>query len=155
MREVLMIFNKKGLFGGLCLVNPAVIAVSTLSVVKAEGIDEARNTLIQVYWRIRANNIIEYTKWHAEPEQVENEPWFIDKEYDESIKKVVGQAIADCVTNMGYFKNKKAGEIIKLKFKGEKTPATYEQKHWNAVALWNYVNQRVSRLPCRKLYRLR
>ena len=126
--------------GGLYLVSNAVIAISTSSVVVAESIDEARNTLIQVYWRIQANNIIEDTKFSVKKDLIEYKPWFINPNLDESIKKVVGKAIADCVTNMHQFKNKNAGEIIT--FEGT-TPATYEQKHWNAVMLYNYVNDAI------------
>ena len=55
--------NKKGLFGGgLCLVNTAVIAISTPSVVVAEGIGDVRNQLNQIWWRINANNEIQNSK---------------------------------------------------------------------------------------------
>ena len=76
------------------------------------AIEDARNTLTQIYWRIKAHNIIEDTKWQVKQGQIKDEPWFVEQKYDESIKKVIGKAIADCVTNRNEFKDKKAGDLI-------------------------------------------
>ena len=88
--------------------------------------------MIQLYWRAHANNIIEIEKWERKPGERNDKAWFINPKLDESIKKAVGKALADCFTNMNAFKDKKAGEIIKLTFK-DKTPKTYEQKKLECV----------------------
>ena len=122
--------NKKGLIrGGLCLVNAAVIAISTSSVVVAEGIDDVRNQLNQIWWRINANNIIYYT-----PEKGKN-AWIKNTRYRNSIIKVIGKAIGDCVTGDNEFKDKQLSDIITF----TANPLSYEQKHWNAVVLYNLV----------------
>ena len=51
-------FNKKSGFGRLCLGDIISIFAPASSVVVAEGIDGAKNTLIQIYWRMQANNIL-------------------------------------------------------------------------------------------------
>ena len=91
-----------------------------------------------MYWRTRAHNIIEGKKWNVRQGQAKDKPWFIAKDYDESIKKVIGKAIADCLTNMNEFQDKKAGEIITFK---NTRPEDYDQANWNAVMLYNYVNE--------------
>ena len=137
-------FKKKCLFGGgLGLGSSIIIAISASSVAVAEdniGINQI-NTLLQVHWRIYAHNTIEETQsrlnngWH-----LSYDTWFADEKYDESIKKVIGKAIADCVTNMNEFQDKKVGEIITF----ENThPEDYDQANWNAVMLYNYVNKMV------------
>ena len=50
MNNCIKYMTLASLFRGLCLVNVAVIAIATSSVV-AETIDEARNTLTQIWWR--------------------------------------------------------------------------------------------------------
>ena len=129
--------NRKCLFGGLCLVSNAVIAISASSVAVAKGIDDALNTLGQILWRFEACNIIEEAKFEFETEKIKDKPWFIDGYYDKSIKKVIGKALADCVTNRNEFKNKGAQELIT--FEGS-TIDDYKLENWNAVMLYNYVN---------------
>ena len=88
--------NKKGLFrGGLYLVNTAVVAISTSSVVVAESIEDA--------------------KFKVATGQIKDAPWFIDGKYDESIKQVIGKALTDCVTNRHEFKDKEAKDLITFK----------------------------------------
>ena len=107
--------EKLSIRGGLWLGSAvAIFAAASSDVVAAEemAIEDARNTLTQIYWRINAHNIIEDTKWKMKQGQIKDEPWFVDPEYEESIKKVIGEAIADCVTNRNEFKDKKAGDLI-------------------------------------------
>ena len=92
--------------------------------------ESARNKLNQIYWRIKANNSINY------PYLDKKYAWIKSDDYDESIKKVIGKAIGDCVTCEEEFAGKKAGDLIV--FDGT-DPLGYEQMHWNAVMLYNYV----------------
>ena len=62
--------------------------------------------------------------------------WFVKTSYDESIKKVIGKAIADCVTNMNEFDAKRLDKVITFKA----NPLGYSPENWNAVVLYNYVN---------------
>ena len=135
-------FKKKCLFGGgLCLGSSIAIFASISSDVIAQGFtEEARNTLMQIYWRIHAHNIIEETKWKLFKKEIKDKPWFIDKDYDESIKKVIGKAIADCLTNMNEFQDKDKGTEEIITFKNT-NPENYDQANWNAVMLYNYVNE--------------
>ena len=115
---------------GYALVNAAVIAISTSSVVLAEGeYVGQRNALNQIYWRIKANNIIYY-----KPEKGKN-AWIKNAHYRNSIIKVIGKAIGDCVTGDNEFKDKQLSDIITF----TADPLRYEQKHWNAVVLYNLV----------------
>ena len=132
---------KKCLFrGGLCLVNTAVIAISTPSVVVAEGIEDAINTLGQISWRLEACRIIEETKAKVAMGKIKGTPWVIENKYDKSIKQVIGKALADCVTNRHEFKDKEAKDLIT--FKGS-IISDYDQTNWNAVLLYNYVNRAI------------
>ena len=135
-------FKKKCLFGGgLCLGSSIAIFASISSdVIAQEFTAEARNTLTQIYWRTHAHNIIEETKWKLFKKEIKDKPWFIDKDYDESIKKVIGKAIADCLTNMNEFQDKDKGTEEIITFKNT-NPENYDQANWNAVMLYNYVNE--------------
>ena len=125
------------LFRRLCLVNIAVMAIAASNVVVAEGIEDARNALTQIWWRVQANNVIEKTKLKVDQGQIKEKPWFIDKKYDESIKKVIGKAIADCVTNMNEFKDKDPEDVILFRNTNHKN---YTQSDWNTLLLYNYIN---------------
>ena len=65
--------------------------------------------------------------------------WITKEKYRESIIKVIGNAIADCITEKEEFANKGAGDVITF----DVTPReiTYTQQNWNAVILWNYLHQ--------------
>ena len=142
--------NRKCLFGGggLCLGSSIAIFASISGDVIAQGFtEEARNTLMQIYWRIHAHNIIEETKCKLFKKEIKDKPWFIAKDYDESIKKVIGKAIADCLTNMNEFQGKKAGEIITFK---NTRPEDYDQANWNAVMLYNYIACKKNKQDYRK-----
>ena len=123
--------NKKYLFGGgLYLVNTAIVAISTSSVATAEGSHtKIRNALNQIYWRIKANNIIYYTL------DKDKNAWIKKKKYWDSIVKVIGKAIGDCVTRDNEFKDKQLSDIITF----TATPEGYKPENWNAVVLYNLV----------------
>ncbi len=111
-----MMLRKKVCICGLYLINTAIIAASTLNATIAKENSQVINSLLQANWRIYAYNIIEESQSelrerfqfsHQDIQTYEFKPWFIDEYYDESIKQVIGKAIADCVTNMNEFKGKK------------------------------------------------
>ncbi len=81
--------------------------------------------------------IIENTKFKVATGAIKEQPWFIDPKYDESIKTVIGKALADCVTNKNEFKDKGAKGLIT--FEGS-IINDYNPANWNAVMLYNYVN---------------
>ncbi|MBQ9335064.1 MAG: hypothetical protein IJS10_00775 [Alphaproteobacteria bacterium] len=94
------------------------------------SLDEDLNLLNEASWRIVAQNEIIEAKAES----------FIKDEnkYGESVRKVIGKAIADCVTNMGEFANKKKEDTVTF----ETTPddIEYSAENWNAVVLWNYLH---------------
>ena len=134
-----MMFNKNGLFGGgLCLLNAAVIALSTSSVVVAEEECSVTNKQNQIYWRIYAHNM----RLNATGKSA----WIKDEEYRDSIINVIGKAIGDCMALENEFKDcscrEELGDKIIL-FEGKdkyKDPYDYTIKNWNAVYLYNAVN---------------
>ena len=133
-----MILNKKSLFGGgLCLLNAAVIVISTSNVVAAES--SPANKLYQMHWRITACNRITAIKFQKQqnPKQKLKSSWITDKQYKTSIMEVLGKALADCATHDNEFKNTKTEQIIT--FEGTE-PENYEQKNWNAVMMYNYID---------------
>ena len=143
---------------GLCLVNTSVVAIPTSSVVVAQDdIRQARNALNQIWWRINANNAIvsmntdigridellnkkdEYFRDRCL--SVKQNRWITNDKFRESIIKVIGKAIGDCVTGEGAFAKKAEDGVVTF----EKTKlATYSPENWNAVMLYNYVNVRIS-----------
>ncbi len=76
-------------------------------------------------------------KWKVNQSQIKNKPWFIAEKYDKSIKQAIGKAIADCVANMNEFKDKNARDCIIF---ARTSPKDYSPENWNAVLLYNYVN---------------
>ena len=93
--------------GGLCLVNIAVTVFSTSNVFVAQAdILQARNQLNQICWRMYANNTIKM------PSVNNKYSWIKNDYYWNSIVKVIGKAIGDCVTSEHEFKGKKPGEIL-------------------------------------------
>ena len=126
--------SKSYVFGGGLLVNTIAIFASISSDVVAES---ARNKINQIYWRIKANNMINY------PFSIKaTDAWIQNSKYDKSIKEVIGKAIGDCVTKEGVFSNKEHDSLIL--FPGTNTES-YEQANWNAVVLYNYVFQILTR----------
>ncbi|MBQ9335427.1 MAG: hypothetical protein IJS10_02700, partial [Alphaproteobacteria bacterium] len=60
--------------------------------------------------------------------------WYNDKIYEDSIYKVIPQAIADCLQKKAEFEN--VGEIVTFEAKDH---TGYSPENWNAVVLWNYL----------------
>ncbi len=98
-----------------------------------KGIVQARNQLNQIYWRIRARTMRnEYA-----PKGKHN--WIKLPNYKESIENVIGKAIADRITKENEFKGKGDKEVIT--FDKRTQPEIYTQENWNAVVLYNFINQ--------------
>ena len=113
--------------GGLGLGSTVIIAISASNVAVAES---QRNQLNQIYWRFKANNIMNY------PYLDKKFAWIKDERYWDSIVKVIGKAVGDCVTGEGVFENKRANDLILFK---DTDPLQYTPANWNAVVLYNYV----------------
>ena len=119
--------------GGLWLGSAIVIsAVVSSDVVAAEkGLSKFRNELNQISWRIVANNRMKDTKLS------QDDQWIKNPEYYESIMKVIGKAIGDCVTKQNEFANPTEDGLIVF----AASPEGYRGEHWNAVILYNYLNK--------------
>ena len=117
--------------GGLWLGSAIVIsAVVSSDVVAAEkGLSKFRNELNQISWRIVANNRMKDTKLS------QDDQWIKNPEYYESIMKVIGKAIGDCVTKQNEFANPTEDGLIVF----AASPEGYRGEHWNAVLLYNLV----------------
>ena len=119
--------------GGAYVVN-AVLALSAFTQ-NSIGQDEyltnrdVLNMSNQFSWRIIANNTIV---------DAEKGSWITKTEYSESIRNVIGKAIADCITEKNEFAGKKENEVIK--FKADPTKVKYSPANWNAVVLWNLIH---------------
>ena len=78
------------------------------------------------------------TGWRAYASEYVNNPkrneWYNEEKYEDSIYKVIPQAIADCMQRKAEFEN--VGEIVTFKA-NDHTQYSYE--NWNAVVLWNYL----------------
>ena len=92
-----------------------------------------------MHWRITACNRITAIKFQKRqnPKQKLKSSWITDKQYKTSIMEVLGKALADCATHDNEFKNTKTEQIIT--FEGTE-PENYEQKNWNAVMMYNYID---------------
>ena len=127
--------NKKQVFrgGGLYLGNTVlVLSVFTQSSIAHNEYFSRRDVLNvcnKISWRIIANNKIVDAKEGS---------WITEKKYSESIRNVIGKAIADCITEKHEFAGKNAGEIITFDVDPRKQPYTAE--NWNAVVLWNLIH---------------
>ena len=117
--------------GGLYLANTVAIFASTSNVVVADGsIYQRINQLNQIWWRIQANNAIV----SANPK--DENAWIKNPYYYDSIVKVIGKAIGDCVTGEKEFKEKSRTDIIT--FGDAKASLKFSRANWNAVILYNY-----------------
>ena len=85
------------------------------------------NVCNQISWRIIANNKIVEAKEGS---------WITDEYYSESIRNVIGKAIADCLTEKNEFAGKKAEDVITFDVDAK----TYTAENWNAVVLWNLIH---------------
>ena len=93
----------------------------------------ARNQLNQMYWRIKARTM------RKAPKLKESHQWIEQPLYAKSIENVIGEAIADRITNKNEFTGKGVEDVII--FDELTKPETYTQANWNAVVLYNFINQ--------------
>jgi len=103
-----------------------------------DDLHQARNQLNQIWWRIEANNIIQNPKVETQ------HAWIKNGYYWDSIVKVIGKAIGDCVTEENEFKGKNiGGKLEVIEFANPKV-FEYSRENWNAVMLYNYVNVKIN-----------
>ena len=100
---------------------------------KTNIICKARNQINQMYWRIKARTM------RNDSALLKEHKWIKQPEYIDSIEKVIGEAIADRITNEREFNGKSADDVIT--FDEQTEPETYNQPEWNAVVLWNLIHQ--------------
>ncbi len=130
--------NKNTAFGGgLCLkyslAIPFITACSYADMPK-EVLTEIHNKLCYVDWAITAHKKLQ----QAEDDDFFKEPKRKVSKYRESIVNVIGHAIADCVTRQKEFANTKDdGQSTLITF--EANPLLYSKANWNAVILYNLV----------------
>ena len=123
--------NKKYLFGGVVNTVLALSAFTQNSIAqdKCLSFNDSLNLLNQLSWRVIANReVIGAGKGS----------WITKTEYSESIRNVIGKAIADCITEKNEFAGKKENEVIK--FDADPTKVKYSKANWNAVVLWNLIH---------------
>ena len=105
-------------------------------------IRDFRNQINQIYWDCCCSDREFFLRNDrvSDEQNYKEQYWILEPEYQNSRTKVIGNAIADCVTGEKEFKDKdkKPGDIIT--FEGT-NPETYKQKHWNAFILYNYINE--------------
>ena len=116
----------------------AVFTATSSEVIAQGNLHDFRSELNQIYWRICCANREDVIKSN---ETYKNYSWIRDKNYKDSRSKVIGEAIGDCVAGKNEFAGKTAEDIIT--FEGT-SPENYEQKHWNAVILYNYVHEMIN-----------
>ena len=127
------ILNKKQVFGGGGLYYSNTIAIVSIlgccEEVCAEykDVSEIINLFNNISWRIIANNKIV---------DADESNWIAQEKYNESIIKVIAQAVADCVTDKNEFANKGANDVITFAVEAK----DYSAENWNAVVLWNYIH---------------
>ena len=87
------------------------------------------NICNQLSWRIIANNKIVDAKEGS---------WITDEYYSESIRNIIGKAIADCITGTNEFAGKTAEQTITFDVDHRKNK--YTEANWNAVVLCNLIH---------------
>ena len=93
------------------------------------SVSDAVNLCNQISWRLTANNKIVDAKEGS---------WITDEYYSDSIRNVIGKAIADCVTGRNEFEGKQAEQTIT--FNVDPRKQSYTAANWNAVVLWNLIH---------------
>ena len=116
--------------GGLYLGGTVVIVASISGCVASDSIydskqrEEARNKLNQIYWRTIAWNTIRAMSKTSE------HGWIRDDYYNDSITKVIGEAIADGITRRNEFEKRGFGGVVTF---DHTKPEGYSPENWNAV----------------------
>ena len=102
-----------------------------------------RNELNQIVWCARCNEM-EFLILNNDADAA-GDKWILAEKYTNSRRKVIGKAIADCVTGENEFAGKPAGDIITFDEKAYPnkyiSPQNYDKKHWNAVIFYNYIHE--------------
>ena len=131
----MIIVSTKNVFrGALCLYT--TVAAINLEAQSTEckkqywSVAEAINEFNQKSWRIIGHNKIV---------DADKDSWIKDTKYEESITKVIGEAIGKCLSDTGEFANKNSSDTVTFAVTHEQTE--YTPENWNAVVLWNYLNQ--------------
>ena len=94
------------------------------------SIAEAINVFNQKSWRIIGHNKIV---------DADKDSWIKDTLYEDSITKVIGEALGKCLSDTDEFVNKNSSDTVIFSVTPEQTE--YTPENWNAVVLWNYLNQ--------------
>ncbi len=92
-----------------------------------KDISDIINLFNNISWRIIANNKIV---------DADEGNWITERKYNESIIKVIAQAVADCITDKNEFAFRKEGDLITFDVDAK----DYTDENWNAVVLWNYLH---------------
>ena len=118
---------------GVILNNVILTSICAIQCADAEvkylSIKDAINRFNQDSWRIIANNKVVDAKKGT---------WIKEELYNESIVKVIGEAIGKCVTGTEEFADKDEGEAVT--FAVTPKEINYSAENWNAVVLYNYLN---------------
>ena len=117
-------------------------------VIAKENLSDFRNELTQIYYDTCCcymEFLIQNDKEYAKHKWITK-----DEKYKKSKTKVIGKAIADCVTEENEFAGKTADDIITFDNKPNSAkkyidPKNYKPEHWNAVILYNYVHEAINR----------
>ena len=127
--SVVYVMKKARFARGLCL-SWIVIATqcSTIEAKNTKAVTQADiiNMCEKISWKVNCNNII----YNAA-----DEAWIKKEYYKNSIRKVIGIAIADCITESNEFTKKNEAGIILF----DADPTRYTPENWNAVILYNYL----------------
>ena len=131
--KVLLIMIKRYVFGsGLLVSNVLALSIFTQGGIASEQSitkSELINIGNQLGWRVIANNTIT---------AAECGNWITDELYSESIRNVIGKAIADCITEKNEFQNK--GKKAVITFDVDPRKHKYSQQNYNALVLWNLIH---------------
>ena len=121
-------------------------------VIAKESLHDFRNALNQIYWEAecsKTEQIISSECWLKDRPEYTKRKWILEPKYKESRTKVIGKAIADCVTGENEFEGKTADNIITFDNQPNSAkkyidPKNYKPEHWNAVILYNYVHEMIN-----------
>ena len=114
----------KAVLAGVCVMHCEAVEAKYIL------IRDAMNYFNNVSWRILANNKIV---------DAEKDNWIKQGQYRDSIIKVIGEAIGNCVTEQAEFSKKEQKDVIT--FAASPKDTTYSPENWNAVVLYNYLNE--------------
>ena len=114
----------KAVLAGVCVMHCEAVEAKYIL------IRDAMNYFNNVSWRILANNKIV---------DAEKDNWIKQGQYSDSIIKVIGEAIGNCVTEQAEFSKKEQKDVIT--FAASPKDTTYSPENWNAVVLYNYLNE--------------